>query len=234
MTDTYVTPPGPPNLGYVITTADVSTKGTGNYTADYVSWARVAHLLHCHAPGWEFHLKPAPDGGHCWRAPNGTAYVVGWFSGPDGQTTPHFPQAVMDNRNAAIAFDRVSARDLTDAHRRCMCTAACATFGLAWQLWAKEPVEDPHRPVESTSPDLVAAASARCISSGLTHDGLLALASELSDGSSTNLADLPAEILQRLIKAGVSDVTRDRVNAAGDAMTTPADDEAPAAWAAAA
>jgi hypothetical protein len=51
----------------------------------------------------------------------------------------------MDNRNAAIKFEAIDARDLTDTHRRCLCTAAAAQFGLAWQLWAKEPVENPHR-----------------------------------------------------------------------------------------
>jgi len=51
----------------------------------------------------------------------------------------------MDNRNNAIAFEKVTARDLTDAHRRCLCTAAAAQFGLEWQLWAKEPLENPHR-----------------------------------------------------------------------------------------
>ena len=51
----------------------------------------------------------------------------------------------MDNRNNAIAFEKVTARDLTDAHRRCLCTAAAAQFGLAWQLWAREAIENPHR-----------------------------------------------------------------------------------------
>ena len=135
-----------PNLGSVITKADVDTKGTGSYAADYVNWCRVAHLLHEHAPGWQFHLVRTPDeDGHVWQAPNGTAYVVGCFSGPDGLRTPDFPQAIMDNRNNAIAFEKVTARDLTDAHRRCLCTASAAAFGLAWQLWARENIEDPHR-----------------------------------------------------------------------------------------
>ena len=134
-----------PNLGAVITKADVDTKGTGSYAADFVNWCRVAHLLQDHAPGWQFHLVRTADDGHVWQAPNGTAYVVGCFSGPDGLRTPDFPQAIMDNRNNAIAFEKVTARDLTDAHRRCLCTAAAAQFGLAWQLWAREPVEDPHR-----------------------------------------------------------------------------------------
>ena len=134
-----------PNLGAVITKADVDTKGTGSYAADYVNWCRVAHLLHEHAPGWQFHLVRTADDSHVWQAPNGTAYVVGCFSGPDGLRTPDFPQAIMDNRNNAIAFEKVTARDLTDAHRRCLCTASAAAFGLAWQLWARETIEDPHR-----------------------------------------------------------------------------------------
>ena len=134
-----------PNLGGVITTDDVSQKGSGSYKADYVNWCRVAHLLHENAPGWQFNVQPSPSGSHVWEAPNGTAYVVGYFTGPNGERTPDFPQSVMDNRNAPIAFAKVSARDFTDTHRRCLCTAAAATFGLAWQLWAREEIENPHR-----------------------------------------------------------------------------------------
>jgi len=134
-----------PNLGGIITQQDVSTKGTGSYAADYVNWCRVAHLLHDHAPGWQFALKAHPETGHVWKSPDGTAYVVGCFEHVNGSDTPPFPQAIMDNRNNAIAFEKVTARDLTDAHRRCLCTAAAAQFGLAWQLWAREAIENPHR-----------------------------------------------------------------------------------------
>jgi|TARA_B100000085_G_scaffold136483_1_gene124343 hypothetical protein len=137
-----------PNLANVITTDDVSQKGTGSYKADYVNWCRTMHLLHEHAPGWQFHLAFYVDDvkQHVFKAPNGTAYVVGYFlHATSGIRTPDFPQAIMDNRNNAIAFDKVSARDLTDSHRRCLCTAAAAQFGLAWQLWAREEVENPHR-----------------------------------------------------------------------------------------
>ena len=141
-------PPSIPNLGDVIKTDDVSRKGAGKYTADYVNWCRVAHLLHENAPGWQFNVQPSPSGSHVWEAPNGTAYVVGYFTGPNGERTPDFPQSVMDNRNAPIAFAKVSARDFTDTHRRCLCTTAAATFGLAWQLWAREKIEDPYREEE--------------------------------------------------------------------------------------
>jgi hypothetical protein len=138
-------PLAPPNLGSVISAADIDTKGTGTYSADYINWARAAQLLREHAPGWQFHLRPTAEGRHVWEAPNGTGYVVGYFEGPGAALTPDFPQAVMDNHNAAVPLAKIDARDLTDTHRRCLCTAAAASFGLAWQLWAKEPVENPHR-----------------------------------------------------------------------------------------
>ena len=137
-----------PNLGEVITTDDVDTKGK---FAKYVNWCRVAHYLQIHANGWLFHVVPAPDGGHVWKAPDGTAYVVGCFSSPEGVRTPDFPQAVMDHRNDPVAFESVTARDFTDTHRRCLCTCAASVFGIAWQLWAKEDVENPHREVKSTA-----------------------------------------------------------------------------------
>ena len=138
-----------PNLGDVITSDDILVKGTGKYSAKYVNWARVAHLLHDHASGWQFEVVPSPDGTHVWKAPDDTAYVVGRFRGPNGEITPDFPQAVMDNKKAAVKHDKITARLFTDTHRRCMATAACAQFGLAWQLWAKEEIEDPFRDDDS-------------------------------------------------------------------------------------
>jgi len=134
-----------PNLAGVITKADVDTKGTGSYAASYVNWAKVAHLLHEHAPGWDFHLRPALDGALLHKAPDGTAFVVGEFIGPDDERLASFPFPCMDNRNNPIQLDKVSARILTDTHRRAMCACAAFSFGLAYELWAKDPVEDPHR-----------------------------------------------------------------------------------------
>jgi hypothetical protein len=131
-------------LGGVITSDDISSKGTGSYAADYVNWAKIAHLLHVHAPGWQFALRTAPDGGHAWQAPDGSGYVVGYFQNGD-QITPDFPQACMDNRNNPIASERITARTLTDTHRRCLCTAAAFTFGLGYELWARVEVENPMR-----------------------------------------------------------------------------------------
>ena len=141
-----------PNLGDVITTDDVSQKGTGKYSADYVNWCRVAHLLQDHAPGWQFHLAHYVDSSHVWKAPNGTGYVVGYFTGPEGQRTPDFPQAVMDFKNNAVAYENITARQVTDTHRRALASCAAFTFGLAWQLWAREEIEDPMRSSEPAAP----------------------------------------------------------------------------------
>ena len=147
-----------PQLGGVITPDDISTKGSGSYAADYVNWAKIAHLLHVHAPGWQFTLSSAPDGGHVWRAPDGSGYVVGYFANGD-QVTPDFPQACMDNRNNPIPFERITARTLTDTHRRCLCTAAAFSFGLGYELWARVEVENPMREEAATALPAVTSAS---------------------------------------------------------------------------
>ena len=149
-----------PNLAGVITKADVDTKGSGSYAASYVNWAKVAHLLHEHAPGWDFHLRPALDGTLLHQAPDGTAFVVGEFIGPDDERLASFPFPCMDNRNNPIQLDKVSARILTDTHRRAMCACAAFSFGLAYELWAKDPVEDPHREEAPAKPASKAPAKA--------------------------------------------------------------------------
>lgn len=136
-----------PNLGGVITPDDISTKGSGSYAADYVNWAKIAHLLHLHAPGWQFALRLTPNGGHIWCAPDGSGYVVGYFANGE-HCTPDFPQACMDNRNNPIPAERITARTLTDTHRRCLCTAAAFTFGLGYELWARVELENPMREEE--------------------------------------------------------------------------------------
>lgn len=141
-----------PNLGGVIAPEDVSKKGTGSYGAEYVNWAKVGQLLREHAPGWQFHLEPSPNGGWVWQAPNQTGFVVGYFTSPNGDRTADFYQSVMDNRNNPVPYAKISARDFTDTHRRALAAAACFTFGLAYELWANIPVEDPHQRQAETAP----------------------------------------------------------------------------------
>jgi len=140
-----------PNLAGVITKDDVFRKGTGSYAADYVSWARIAHYLHDHAPGWQFALMADNNGSHVWRAPDNTGYIMGYFRGPEGEATVCFPYPCQDHRNQPVQFDKVSCRVLTDTHRRGLCAAAAYFFGLGYELWAKEEVEDAKEaPVQPT------------------------------------------------------------------------------------
>ena len=55
----------------------------------------------------------------------------------------------MDNRNNAIPFDKITARDITDTHRRGLAMAAALQFGLASELWAGNMGENPYRPEQA-------------------------------------------------------------------------------------
>ena len=141
-----------PNLDGVITKADVSVKGSGKFSAAYVNHMKVSQLLRQHAPGWQFELLTTTDDDNretvVFRAPDGTGMLRGFFRAPTGSgfmDTPPMPQAIMDHRNSPIKWDEIDARDITDTERRCMCIVAARHFGLAYELWAKDPVEDPHR-----------------------------------------------------------------------------------------
>lgn len=128
-----------PNLAGVATSEMVEHIGTGKYAAAYVNWSRTMALLREHAPGWQPELVHAPDGYILHQAPVGGYLMIRFRNGET--TTPPVPQAIMDNRNAAIPLDKITARDITDTHRRGVCMAAAFTFGLAYELWAKLPLE---------------------------------------------------------------------------------------------
>ena len=130
-----------PNLAGVATKDLVEKIGTGSYAASYINWSRTLNLLHEHAPGWCVEFVPTEDGSLVHRAPGNGGYLLLRFRHLDGTVTPAVPQAIMDNRNAAIAYDKITARDVTDTHRRGACLAAAMTFGLAYELWAKQPLE---------------------------------------------------------------------------------------------
>lgn len=129
-----------PNLAGVATADLVEKIGGGNFQASYINWARTVNLLRVHAPGWMPELVPTNDGHVLHRAPQG-GFLLIRFRHTDGTLTPEVPQAVMDSRNAAVAFDKVTARDITDTHRRGVCMAAAFTFGLAYELWARVALE---------------------------------------------------------------------------------------------
>lgn len=129
-----------PNLAGIATDDLVEKIGGGNFSASYINWSRTMHLLRTHAPGWLPVLVHNVEGGILHRAPVG-CYLLIQFRNLDGSETPAMPQAIMDSRNSAIPLEKVTARDITDTHRRGICMAAAMTFGLAYELWAKLPLE---------------------------------------------------------------------------------------------
>ena len=138
-----------PNLDGVITKSDVQKKGSFGH---FVNHMKVSQLLRQHAPGWQFELLTTTDDDNretvVFRAPNGTGMLRGVFRAPTGSgfmDTPPVPQAIMDHQNKSIAWEKINARDVTDTERRCMCICAARHFGLAYELWASDPIEDPYR-----------------------------------------------------------------------------------------
>ena len=129
-----------PNLAGIATADLVEKIGGGNFQASYINWSRTLHLLRTHAPGWLPELVTTASGAVVHEAPIG-AFLLIRFRHADGTVTPEVPQAIMDPRNAAIPTAKVTARDITDTHRRGVCMAAALTFGLAYELWAKVALE---------------------------------------------------------------------------------------------
>ena len=152
------TPLHRPNLAGVINPDDLFKKG-GH---DYVAWARIAHYIHEHANGWECDMRCAPDGTHVWKAPNGTGYLVLYFQGPEGQVSADFPYAITDFKNQPIKLESINSATLCNAQRRGFAACAAFTFGLGYELWAKEEVtaEEPELvPADSPSSNSNSAAS---------------------------------------------------------------------------
>lgn len=127
-----------PNLDACVSQADVATKGTGKFAADYVPWPRIARYLRKHAPGWQPFAEKAPDGKAYHEAPDGTVFLLIGFRHPDPEQpdTECIPHAVMNNRMQAKL--EPDARDIADAFVRGMCKAAALLFGLGDKLWDKD------------------------------------------------------------------------------------------------
>lgn len=164
-----------PQLAGVATSNLVDTikSDKSKFKASYINWARTAHMLHVYAPGWLPDMVPNIDGGVVHRAPIG-GFLMLRFVHLDGRTTPAVPQAVMDQSNNSVPYEKISARDITDTQRRGLCLLAAQQFGLAYELWAKMPLESgyveneedrevkpeaapfsDHASAISTSPDIV-------------------------------------------------------------------------------
>jgi hypothetical protein len=144
-----------PNLAGVATADLVEKIGAGSFSASYINWSRTLHLLRTEAPGWLPEVVPTSDGGLLHAAPIGCYLLIRFRNGDT--VTPAVPQAVMDHKNNAIPHDKITARDVTDTHRRGICMAAAMTFGLAYELWAKMPLEAGHSgAADAMSPGVIA------------------------------------------------------------------------------
>jgi hypothetical protein len=128
------------NLAGVVTNDLVEKIGGGSFAASYINWSRTLQLLRQNAPGWTVETKEAADGGILFQAPVG-GYLQLRVLHEDGTAGAWVPQAIMDNRNKAISYDKISARDITDTQRRGACLCLAYSFGLGAELWAKMKLE---------------------------------------------------------------------------------------------
>jgi hypothetical protein len=144
-----------PQLKGLVTKDMVKTIGTGRYAAEYVPWSKIAELMQKHAPGWMPECVPNADGDVLHRAPVG-GYLQIRFVHLDGTATPAYPQAVQDNRHAAIPYEKITARDLTDTQRRGWCLAAAAVFGIGVELWTRDALEQGYSNAEFAAETLEA------------------------------------------------------------------------------
>jgi len=126
-----------PDLSGLISKEDLHKKGS---FATYMNWARTTQYLRENAPGWDFYLEPKNEE-YVWAAPNGTGYLMCFFQNGE-KKTPLFPFPIMDNRNNPLPLEKISARDVSDSHRRGLCACAAFVFGLAYELWARIEIEE--------------------------------------------------------------------------------------------
>ena len=140
-----------PDLSGLISKEDLHKKGS---FATYMNWARTTQYLREHASGWEFHLEPrvvptvnldththTSPAEPVWEAPDGSGYLMCFFQNGE-KKTPLFPFPIMDNRNNPLPLEKISARDVSDSHRRGLCACAAFVFGLAYELWARIEIEE--------------------------------------------------------------------------------------------
>ena len=187
-----------PNLAGVATKDLVETIGAGSFKASYINWSRTMQLLRDNAPGWTTELKINEQGECLFRQPVGAVIYLRCVH-VDGTALPWVNQAVMDHRNNAIPFDKITARDVTDTERRGSCMVVAKQLGLAHELWAKMPLESGYGdqetiPVGSASNAPSAATEApQAASKQPSKEDFLAAC--LDKGLSTHAADKLLEII---------------------------------------
>ena len=133
--ETYIIP----NLGGILTTGDLYKKGKFDYSA----WAKTAQRIRENAPNWYFALEPNRDGDFVWKQPDNSGLLMGYFQNVvTGIKLPLFPYAITNNYNTPIEYEKISANDVQNSHRRCLCACGCYSFGDAFELWARVEVKE--------------------------------------------------------------------------------------------
>ena len=128
-----------PNLGGILTTGDLYKKGKFDYSA----WAKTAQRIRENAPNWYFALQPNSEGDFVWKTPNNTGLLMGYFQNvTTGIKLPLYPYAITEGANKPIPYEKISANDIQNSHRRCLCACACYSFGDAFELWARVEVKE--------------------------------------------------------------------------------------------
>ena len=126
-----------PDLSGLISKEDLHKKGS---FATYMNWARTTQYLRENAPGWEFHLEHKNEE-YVWPSPDGSGYLMCFFQNGE-KKTPLFPFPIMDNRNNPLPLEKISARDVSDSHRRGLCACDAFVFGFAYELLARIEIEE--------------------------------------------------------------------------------------------
>ena len=144
---------GIPDLSGKIGKADVDKKGK----ADYVNWATTLQRLHKEAPGWMAEVQEnGADGSWLFPSPKGCSVRVRFIHIDGARKTPWVMQALMDYKNNDVPFASAGDVAINKAVMRGCCKAAAVHFGLASELWAKDPIEDVYDPA-GTAPAVEAA-----------------------------------------------------------------------------
>ena len=177
-----------PILDNIIQPSDVYEKAGRKYC----KWARIAFYLNKHAKGWNFQLKLNSESptspsffDAVWKAPDGTGYLMCYFTDPNGGETGLFPYAIMDNRNNPIKCERITANDIRDSHRRALAACAAFTFSLGYELWAFNEVasanetEKPHKSRQAAPPQNVFIAAKAAIEKETDFERLISHESNL-------------------------------------------------------
>ena len=177
-----------PNLESIIQPSDVYEKAGRKYC----KWSRIAYYLNNHAKGWNFQLKLNSESptspsffDAVWKAPDGSGYLMCYFTDPNGGETGLFPYSIMDTRNNPIKLERISANDIRDSHRRALAACAAFTFSLGYELWAFNEVasanetERPHKSRQAAPPQNVFIAAKAAIEKETDFERLLSHESNL-------------------------------------------------------